>query len=154
MNQIKHIMVAVDLSEYSLPSLKYAHGLASALGAEIVLVNIHNERDIRVVRGALTAYSPDLIEKLSEENIKDREKKVAQLVDSAGAGASVTQRIIRIGVPAQALLEIVEAEKPDLVVISSKGRTNLADTLVGSCARVIYRRSPVPVLMLPRTIAD
>ena len=43
-----------------------------------------------------------------------------------------------------------EEEKVDLVVIASKGRSNLIGTLHGSNAENVFRRSLVPVLCVRR----
>ena len=40
MSKFKKIMVAVDFSEYSLKSVKYAGRLAEDLGAELIFVNV------------------------------------------------------------------------------------------------------------------
>ena len=56
--------------------------------------------------------------------------------------------MIRIGIPHQELLGVIESRKPDLLVMAIKGRTNLMDTIVGSCAHKMFRHSPIPVLSI------
>lgn len=148
MSKIKKIMVAVDLSDYSLPSVEYAHDLARALGAEIMLVCVFNQRDVRTIQITLDAYDASLCEKLIEENMAYRRNALENLTQEAGAQKTVTRKIVRLGVPHQELLNAIEEEKPDLLVMGTKGRSNLADTIVGSCAQKMYRRSPIPVLSL------
>jgi nucleotide-binding universal stress UspA family protein len=117
------------------------------------LVCIYNQRDIRTIQSTLDAYDPGVCEKLIEENLEYRRNALASLAEDAGALKEVTRKIVRIGVPHQELLKTIEEEKPDLLVMSTKGRSNLADTIVGSCAQKMYRRSPIPVLSLrPATI--
>jgi nucleotide-binding universal stress UspA family protein len=46
------------------------------------------------------------------------------------------------------LLEQIDEKHADLLIMSTKGRSNLADTVIGSCAQKMYRRCPVPLLSL------
>lgn len=149
MATIKSIMVAVDFSDYSLPSVTYAGMLAESVGASLLLVNVYNERDVNVVRNALGAYyDSDFFDKMIEGNITDRREKLARLAEDAGGAAVEAKMIVRIGTPYQTLLAVIAEEKPDLLVMATKGRGNVKDTIIGSCAAKMYRKSPIPVLSL------
>ena len=155
MKKITTIMVAVDMSDYSLPSIRYANMLAQSLGAQIILVNIYNQRDVNAVRSALDAYyDPTWFDKIVEDNFASRREKMANWVAMAGAQETVVKQIVRIGIPHRDLLVVMEEEKPDLLVIVTKGRGNLVDTIVGSCAAKMHRHSPVHVLSLRPSIKD
>ena len=148
MQVIKKILVAVDQSDYSLPLVQYSHQLALAINAKIILANIYNRRDVAAVQKAISAYDHELYDTLIKENMAQRHKDLDELVQAAGAEETVSEKLIRVGVPYQELLNIIEEEKPDLLVIGTKGRSNLADTVIGSCALKMYRRSPIPMLSL------
>lgn len=148
MNAIKTIMVAVDVSEYSLSSLQYARGLAETVNAKLLVVTVLNERDVRAVENALEIYDASLCEQIIEEELSDRRRWLNNLVKQANAQAFTKEKIVRVGVPYAALLEIIQLERPDLLVMGTKGRSNLADTIVGSCAQKMFRRCPIPLLSL------
>lgn len=153
MAAIKTIMVAVDVSDYSLPSLLYGRGLAEIVGARLLVVSVVNQRDIRAITNALEVYDAALCQRLIEDTLSDRRVWIDKLVEQAEAQSVIADKVVRTGIPYRALLDVIEKEGPDLLVMGTKGRSNLADTIVGSCAQKMFRRSPIPVLsMRPRKL--
>jgi nucleotide-binding universal stress UspA family protein len=148
MRQFPKIMVAVDFSEYSLPSVKYAHQLARKMDGTLILVNVFNERDVRAIQYALDTYDPALCQKSIDDRIEEHRRYLDELENSAGAQVTVAKKIVRTGVPYQELLTAIEQEDPDLLVMGTKGRSNLADTILGSCAHKMFSRCPIPLLSL------
>ena len=49
MSKIKRILVAIDLSEYSEKTMKYAAEIADRFEAELTIVNVINQRDVDAV---------------------------------------------------------------------------------------------------------
>jgi nucleotide-binding universal stress UspA family protein len=151
--QFPIIMVAVDFSEHSLAALKYTHQLAGRLSATLILVNVFNERDVRAIQYALGSYDPALCRKRIDDAIQDRRTRLDELEKDVGAQTTVVKKVVRIGVPYQELLAVIEEESPDLLVMGTKGRSNLANSVLGSCALKMFRRCPVALLTLrPDTV--
>jgi len=148
MKPIKKIMVAIDFSVYSLPSLQIGAKLATALQAELLLVNVTNERDLYIVKKVSNQFSEFLYEKYIEQNEKDRQNQLDNLIKAAGSENLTVKSVFRMGVPFEELLKTIDEEKPDMLVMATKGRSNLADTIVGSCAQKMFRRSPIPLLII------
>ena len=148
MISINKIMVAVDFSDHSLPAVEYAALLAEKMNAGLLLVNVINQRDINMLH-TIARHAPTFsVESHLEEMRKDRVESFRQLQKNAGVGSASVKTMIRSGVPYKELLEVVESEKPDLLVMAIKGRSNLVDTIVGSCAQKMFRRSPIPVVSI------
>lgn len=59
-----------------------------------------------------------------------------------------TLLVVRQGVPYEELLKEIKAQNADLLVMATKRRSNLVDTIIGSCAQKLFRRSPIPVLSI------
>lgn len=155
MQNMNKIMVAVDLSEYSFPSVLYSRQLAKAVDAKIILVNVYNQRDINAIRTSTDAYyDTGIFEEVVEKSKVHRRKEMDRLVQKADAQDLVIDRVLRTGVPHQELMAVIEEERPDLLVMGTKGRSNLVDTIIGSCARKMLRKSPIPLLTLPPNSAE
>jgi nucleotide-binding universal stress UspA family protein len=148
MNMIQSIMVAVDFSDHSLPAMRYAARFAHDLNASLILVNIFNERDAKAIHSAVATYDINLYQKTIDQRIAERKSQLSDLTRAAEATAHVKKEIVRMDVPYQGLLRTIEEEKPDLLIMGTKGRGAFADTIVGSCAQKMYRRSPIPLLSL------
>jgi len=148
MKPIKRVMVAVDFSEYSNPALRYADIFCDNTDARIMLVNVINLKDLYPVQGLLELYSIKPYEDYVNEAENSRALKMTSLIESVGCGNRIEKKIVRIGVPYQEIIAAVKSERSDLLIIGTKGRSNLGDTIIGSTALKLYRRCPAPLLVL------
>jgi nucleotide-binding universal stress UspA family protein len=148
MSFITKIMAAVDLSKYSTPTARYASQLAKALDAELLFVNVINQRDVDTVERIMASYQTFKMDHFVKERLRSRHDEVNELIDSVDARSPKVRTIVRIGVPYQQLLAVIDEEKPDILVMATKGRSDIIDVVMGSCARIMHRRSPIPVLSI------
>lgn len=148
MDAIQNILVAVDFSEHSLPTLRYAAKLAHGLKASLILVNVFHERDVRAIHSALATYDINLYQTTIDQRIAERKTQLADLAKAAEATTLVKKEIVCTDIPYHGLIRTIEEEKPDLLIMGIKGRGALADTIVGSCAQKMYRKCPIPLLSL------
>ena len=88
------------------------------------------------------------------EQVQDRETKMKDLFTAASPGTIKCSYIVKNGIPYRELLAAIDEEKPNLMVLSTKGRSNMADVVVGSTARKMYRRSPIPLLTIPAGFSE
>jgi nucleotide-binding universal stress UspA family protein len=56
---------------------------------------------------------------------------------------------IRVGNPADEILDFARDENVDLIVIPSRGKSGLRRWMIGSVAERVVRRAPCAVLVLP-----
>ncbi len=148
MSFIKTIMAAIDFSKYSPPTARYASQMAKALDSELLFVNVINQRDIDTVQRIMASYETFKMDQFMKERMRARHEEMEALIKSSDAGGAKTRTIVRVGVPYQQLLAVIEEEKPDLLIMATKGRSDIIDVVMGSCARIMQRRCPIPVLSI------
>lgn len=149
MAQTFKILTAVDLSDYSGTTVRYSLAIAEKMNADLVLVNVINQRDLDMIRRAMVGYDSFSFTDYLEEQIKDRLAQMNALLENAGTGHVNCRCLAKDGIPYQQILETITTEAADLLVLSTKGRSNLADVMVGSTARKLFRQSPIPMVSIP-----
>lgn len=78
--------------------------------------------------------------------VSEKELKTAQkALDAAGVKHNM---VIKRGNIAQEILSLANKEKFDLIVMGSKGRTGLLDTLMGSVAQKVSASAKKAVLLI------
>ena len=146
MDEIKKIMVALGFSEYAEGIFNYSDKLADKLGAELIVANIINSRDVEAV-ATITRMGYDLDpEKYIKELKEERRNAFEEIVKNATLARDSIKLILQVGNPIDELLKIIIAENVDVVVMGVKGRTDLEHILIGSVAEKLFRRSPVTVV--------
>ena len=139
-------MAAVGFSEYAEGIFNYSDKLADKLGAELIVANIINSRDIEAVT-TITRMGYDLDpEKYIKELKEERRNAFEEVVKNATLSRDSIKLILQVGNPIDELLKIIIAENVDVVVMGVKGRTDLEHILIGSVAEKLFRRSPVTVV--------
>ena len=68
--------------------------------------------------------------------------------DAEAAGVTSIETFARVGDAADAILDVAEEQKCDLIVIGNKGRTGATRFLLGSVANKISHHAPCSVLIV------
>ena len=132
-----HILIPVDMAhpEKAPDMIKAAQKLAGE-NTVFVLANI-----IHSVPAVAEMALPQEIFDTARKNAEDA---LARLADEAGINAAVD---VRMGHPANDILEIAKDRNVDLVIIGSH-RPGLQDYLIGSTAARVVRHAQCPVLIM------
>lgn len=136
----KKILVPFDFSDNGRQALRMALLLSHRFGSDLHILGVI-ERDPHS-----EALKSVVLPKDSESRLK---KKIQEETHSAISWAERSefhfQPMVKKGKPALEILLAAEKEKPDLIVMGTKGRTGLQHILLGSVAEKVVRRAGVPV---------
>jgi len=150
MNRIKRIAVGVDFSVYSPRVLKYAAESAERMSAEIIAVNVFNQRRMKEAIGMI--HDEETCRKIMDTYVNDemekRNIKMNALINSSMPKEVSYRTIIRTGMPFEEILKVIDDEDANLLIISSRGRTDFQDYMFGTTAEKLFRHAPVSVLSL------
>ena len=96
-------------------------------------------------------YNPLCYQRSQQSMIKrleHRSQEISKILSQSGRVAAPYNVSFRVGVPYQEILAAIKEEKADLLVMGTKGRTDLEDVLFGSTAQKMFRRCPIPLLSI------
>ena len=138
--KLRKIMVPVDGSDHSMRAAESAADLAALAGGEIFLVHCH--KSFPSVIGE--PYLQEAITRI-RENSDALTAPFRELFEKKGL--SVVERLLE-GPPGSVLPEIARIEKCDMIVMGSRGRTDLQGLFLGSVTHRVLRSTPCPVLVV------
>ncbi|MEA1967297.1 MAG: universal stress protein [Thermodesulfobacteriota bacterium] len=146
MDDIKKILVPLAFTEYSDGVFKCAANMAEKHGSKILVLSIINARDVSSVeRVVAMGYEVDG-EHYVEQVIEKRKQDMNKIADNNGFDREKIKILFKVGHPVDEILKTIVKEKPDLVVMGTRGRSSLRNTLIGDVASKVFKRSPVNVL--------
>lgn len=130
-----------DFSETAEQAEAQAVALARALGAEIVLLHIAVETPL-YSEGGLGVQTQQIYEAQREWAEQTLEARTVAL-RALGVQA---RWVRRVGVPFEEIVAAAAAERADMIVMGTHGRSGLNRLLLGSVADRVIRLAPCPVL--------
>lgn len=138
------ILVATDGSKHALNAVKYAAKLVSNTRSndKITLISVHDDTAFRHASQFVgKAEVEDYLREVSEKELKSARKALTD------ADIKHDQAIV-IGHVSEEIVKFANAGKFDLIVMGSKGRSGIADLLIGSVAQRVLATAKQPVLLV------
>lgn len=139
---LNKILIPIDFSEHSKNALDYGVLIAKQFGAEIYLLYVVEP----------TVYPHDFgfghigMTSLENELRSKGTRELDKLMESKTAGKVEAKAFVRIGKPYQEIIRFAAEEKIDLIVIATRGHTDMEQILFGGTAEKVVRKAPCPVL--------
>lgn len=140
---MKRIVVAVDGSKGADKAAKFAAGLALATDAELLLLHMFDAPV--VAQMGLGALSRDELMRAKETVAKDSFDAALAAIGDMGIDVSTHSDL---GYPAHGIVAFAASRKADLIVMGTRGRSEIAGLLLGSVSEYVIHHAPCPVTVV------
>jgi nucleotide-binding universal stress UspA family protein len=140
--EFHHILAPTDFSEYSQRAIQYARELAQKFGATLMLLHVVELPPYPIEGLPPSHLGETLLEDLEQQATSDLAQVLAKEVE-----VTVVRRVV-MGIPYRKIVEIAEAEKVNLIIMATHGRTGFSHLFMGSVAERVVRTAPCPVLTI------
>lgn len=143
----KKILLASDGSEYALRAARAAAELAKAMGSSVTLLHVFTmpalqmavpgSPGVDVDPGALSTYM---------EQVQDAvAKRTGRVLEEAGVPYTT---LLEAGHPAEVIIRIAEDDNYDLIVMGSRGLSEIRSFLLGSVSDKVSHHAHCHVLIV------
>jgi nucleotide-binding universal stress UspA family protein len=149
MTDVKKILCAIDFSEHARHAMDYAVALARSWDSAITAVHVH-PLATPVLVGPYVGSETAVHVSLSEEERADLHRALTDFVaPDRASGVRIDTRVEEAFAVPRAIVERAEADRADVVVLGTHGRSGFERWVMGSVAERVLRTSRVPVLTVP-----
>jgi nucleotide-binding universal stress UspA family protein len=145
----RSIVVGTDGSETATSAVRQAVELAQTTGATIQLVSAYEPVSGQRLREESTQVPDDMQWMVNpREDVDATLKDAGEIAEEAGVNV---ENHARQGDPADAILDVAEETKADLIVVGNKGMTGARRFLLGSVPNKVSHHAPCSVLIIRTT---
>lgn len=139
MIQLNKILVPTDFSEPSRSALRYGAAFADQFGAAVHFL-------YAVEHPTQFGFSGIDVTELTEELKTNADAKMEELHSMWAEYAFPVHKEIRVGNPAQVVVDYAKEIEADMIVMGTHGHGAVRHMLLGSVAERVVRMAPCPVL--------
>lgn len=153
---LKKLLVAVDFTEHTLVTCRYAINIAKEFNAEIKLIHAY---DNPVINSSPytepVVYAVEPVNQLSQlwgeskKRIINLKKELKQYWPEARLSYTLIN-----DVPVEGIITVSNDYKPGLIIIGHHLKENLPNTMISHIARKVGDKTTIPVLLVPDNIAE
>jgi len=148
---LQSILWPTDESEASMNALTTAVELAGDYKAKIYALRIISRVPTMPDMGFSTAtVAPSFdVPQYEQQLIKNAGDKLQKTIAEHVPATIEVSAQVKVGIPADAIVEFARENNVSLIVMSTHGRTGMSRVMVGSVTEKTIRQSSVPVLTIP-----
>ena len=134
----ERIVIAVDGSPRSERTIPVGVDLAQRYGAEVSVVHV---REYERYEGDDVDLGPPI----PADQLVER---VVSTFRDAGLNATGTVRRVSPGRTAEVIVDLAEESKAELIIMGTRGMSEIRSLLLGGVATKVVNRAPCPVLLV------
>ncbi|MDN5210914.1 universal stress protein [Fulvivirgaceae bacterium BMA12] len=143
---VKQILIPIDFSTTSINALKYGAVMAQKFGAKLQIMHAYH-----VTASGDTALFVN--EAMIENHQLLAEGKLKELAADIPELKTVSYTLsVKFGLTSSCILERLNIKDIDLVIMGSKGETDLVSKLFGSTTNDIINNANCPVIAIPKEV--
>lgn len=144
MDDMKKILVPVDLSHASTILLQYANTIAEKFGAKLIFLFV--VEDLYSYSGLPVEIRLDPF----DEDYKSYSRRNMEnfLEENRHHVTGEYESIVLSGHPAKEIVDYADREEIDLIVIGTHGFSGLDRMIFGSVAEKVIKRAPCPIMVV------
>jgi nucleotide-binding universal stress UspA family protein len=144
------IVVGTDGSETAHTAVRRAIDLAAGLGARLQIVSAYEPVSDQRLQDERANVPADLQWMINPHDDVMAMLEQAQ-TEARGAGVAEVETFARQGDAADAILDVAEEQRSDLIVVGNKGMTGAKRFLLGSVPNKVSHHAPCSVLIVRTT---
>lgn len=147
---MKTILFPTDFSENATHASRYAGMLAKLYDANLVILHVHHIPMVPESNHSFEIKNAILLnEKSAREDLEVFAKKFMEA--SNLPSERIIQRI-EYGFPAEKIVEIANLIKADLIVMGTKGASDMLDKWLGTHAQEVMKTAECPIFTIPKKV--
>jgi nucleotide-binding universal stress UspA family protein len=144
-----HILVPIDGSDHALRAVDHAADLAKRYSAKLTLLHVVREQPYGRLRSEIADYEHMEHMYLSEAHLmrmvgKDLLDAAEKRARNVGVGHVIT--VVEQGPAARVIADHAASYSVDLIVMGSRGLSDLPSMLLGGVSHKVIHMSQVPVM--------
>lgn len=147
----RRILVAVDGTDHADKALDFACDLSKSKAAELVIAHVQKDKGAAVAPEEIKRYNEvehvniteeEILAMAAHEVLHEAQKHARE------HGVAESRAVLCEGNPVNALVQLAEAEKADLLVVGSRGISSLDSLLFGSTSLSLERKAGCTVIVV------
>jgi nucleotide-binding universal stress UspA family protein len=137
----KRILFAHNATPASERALLYLEHLAQIENAEVIVLHVYEPPERYIATQGYETLLQQLT-KVAQEVVNDSVEHLQKTGISALG-------IVETGVPARVILETAQSENAGLIVLGTRGPSNVTDLLLGDVSMEVLRYARCPIILVP-----